>query len=251
VRRWYAAMPVLGVALLIGSGVVDSAASEYRATGSVVILRYDPTPVPPTDDPQDTGAADDGSDGEATAERNPYADFNGSVNITASVLANLGGSVAVRSDIVDGGGTSDYSVDKDEDAPILHIEATASRPARAIESVNLIVAALEKELASRQEQLGVPVEDQMVVDVLVLPDSASELNTARNRALTAVIAITLAGVVASTVIAESVAVGRARHRRSASFGSPDGTPMDGLARPFDLESLADSNDWPSTPSRRQ
>ena len=42
VRRWYVAVGVLALKLLIGIQVVNSVESKYRASGSVVLLRYDP-----------------------------------------------------------------------------------------------------------------------------------------------------------------------------------------------------------------
>jgi hypothetical protein len=196
------ALPVLALVLLIGSRLIDSAQPEYRASGSVVVLPYDPTTAPPL------------VYEEIRPPSNPYSDFNGAVSITAEVLANAGRSDALRERIVADGGTDDFTVEKEEDFPILVIEATADNRAQAVSTVSAVAEELAAELAARQERLGVPAEEQIALDVVLLPERASELNNDRNRALTVIIAVAVAAVIASTVAVESIAQGRARKRRA-------------------------------------
>jgi hypothetical protein len=252
VRRWYAAVPVLAILALVGPGLVDSAEPEYRASGSAVLLRYDPT-------------ASVTPEAEEGPPRNPYADFNGSVNITAAVLENIASGDAIRQQVVDNGGTADFTVQQDEDAPILLIEATARTPAEAISSVSVIAAALDAELGARQERFAVPAEERIVMEVVLLPERAAELETARNRALTVLIAMGVAGVIASTVIAESFAHGRARNRRAAeraaatreariaelTGASPNPTPVSGVPLPPDPSAFEASNGEPATPVKQR
>lgn len=202
VRRWYAALPVLAVVLALGPRLVASADPEYEATGSVVLLQYDPTTATTPPDDEDT-------------PQNPYTDFSGSVGITAAVLENIGNGDALRTGVAAAGGSTDFAIEQDEETPILVIEATAASRPEAIATVASVAAALEAELADRQDRFSVPAEDRIVLEEVLLPTQATQLETARNRALTIVIASGVAGVIGASVLAESFARGRARHRRAA------------------------------------
>ena len=106
-RRWYVAVPVFVTVLLAGALLVRSAEATFEASGSVVVLPYDPT------------IADPPVYEEILPPRNPYADFSGSVNVTAQILADAGTADTFRRGVVDDGGTADFTVSKAEDGPIL------------------------------------------------------------------------------------------------------------------------------------
>jgi uncharacterized protein involved in exopolysaccharide biosynthesis len=199
-RRWFATLPVVCVVLLLGPGFVASADPEYQASGSVVLLP--PAPTTPASDDEEPG--------------NPYSAFSGSIAITAAVLENLGNGEALRQQVAAEGGTTDFTIEQEEETPILSIEATSSTRAEAIATVGIVAAALDDQLAARQDRFDVPEEDRIVLEEVQLPTRASELETSRNRALAIVIGFAVAGVVASAVLAESFATGRKRRRAAAA-----------------------------------
>jgi hypothetical protein len=254
IRRWYVAVPVVVLVLIIGTGLIASAAPTYRASGSVVVLPYDPTNDPPL------------IYEEVRPPRNPYAEIGGSLNTTAEVLAGAGRGDALRQRVVAEGGTADFTVEKEEDFPILLIEATADRRAQAIDTVSAVADELEAELAARQERLNVPAEEQVALDVVLLPERASELHTDRNRAVTVLIAVGLAAVIAATVAAESIAQGRTRNRQAQAERAAadraawvaeqpreadDTPPAMGRLPPPDSSDIAASNGEPSKPAEQR
>jgi hypothetical protein len=167
--------------------------------------------------------------------------------------------------IVDGSGSSDFTVEKQEDSPILDIEASAGTPTQAVDTALAIIDALGAELSARQERLGVPDDDRIVTEVVVPPRRATQLDTERNRALTVVIAFGVAAIIGASVAAESIARGRARSRRAIAaadssratpvrempLGPRDLTPPTGTLVPPDPRTLAESNGDPAKPASQQ
>jgi hypothetical protein len=182
------------------------------------------------------------------------------------LLADVAAGDDFTERIVDAGGSPDYTVEKQEDSPILDIEASATTPTQAVETVSAIIDALSAELSARQERLGVPDDDRIVTEVVVPPRRATQLDTERNRALTVVIAFGVAAVIGASVAAESIARGRARSRRaiaaadSTSRATPVrempldqrdlAPPTDPLVPP-DPRTLAESNGDPAKPAPQQ
>lgn len=211
-RRWYVTIPALLLVGVVALVVVDTSEPEYAAQRSVVLVRTGL--IPQLDDEL----------GDEETPRNPYAEFNASVTVTAEVLQDVVQSGESRRVLREEGLSDDYSVDVAESAPILEIEALAGSPDVAIASAERVAQLVTDDLAARQENFDVPDDSRIVTDNVVVPEQTTRLDTSRDRALIGlavlgVIFIVVVGLLAD-VIARARAARRDRRSEESLFDDP-------------------------------
>ena len=198
VRRWLVAGPVAALTLLLGVQTLSSMKPEYEAKGSLLLLA-------PT---QSTGV-------DTAALRNPFLQFNNSLKTTAIALQAILSQDNQRRLLASEGLSRGYTIATDQTtSPILTVTAKSSRKATAIATVKGVMATIDRELESRQTAVQAPPDLRIKTDVLLLPSNTHKLLATRNRTVAATLALGLAAVLGSAVVAESWSTGRAAARRT-------------------------------------
>lgn len=229
VRRWVVVVPTILVAVLVGSQLLGSVKPDYEAKGSLLLL-LPTTPqesaTPPTDVPD---AAE--PDGISTA--NPFLDLRVSLDRAAAVVSTVMNDDAQKKIIAARGGTRDYEVTVDDDAPILQVTATDEKASVAIDTVNAVIAATRRQIAFREAQREVQPANRIGTDVLSAPTRASALNAAKTRAAVAFVALAIAAVLAVALVVESwsQAAQSRRELRRLSVTRRSGAPSPGPVAP--------------------
>jgi hypothetical protein len=181
-----------------------------------------------TDEDVPSSAAQDASDVTTeTRPINPLESFTASVSITANLLAEYADGDAFHAALRRAGFGADVSVDADEDAPLLRIEAEADDAAVAIDTAVEAARALAEDLDRRQDEFGVTDDERIVAEALVVPTRAQRLDTDRDRGLVAVAILGIVVIVTAGLIAEAIA----RRRRTSHATAAEGSDGDEPASP--------------------
>ena len=112
---------------------------------------------------------------ELSPARKPYADFNGSVVITASVMASIGNGDTLRQQVIDAGGSGDFAVEQEEGSPMLLIDANAGTQRRRSPRCPRRGRAHSASNSPLGRRFAVPDEDRIVLEDVLLPERASKL----------------------------------------------------------------------------
>ena len=88
---------------------------------------------------------------------NPFLSFNDSLNVTATVVSSAVSSDSSVNEILGQGGTRHFTIAPAAgNAPMLLVTAAAPTPGQARTTVRLVANRMDRELASRQTQIGAP-----------------------------------------------------------------------------------------------
>jgi hypothetical protein len=216
-RRWYVAVPVFFVALVIGGGVFLKVPTQYVSTGTMVLTA-------PT-----AGATTAVDPAHATGPGNPLLDFEGSLTITTQLLIQSLSSPSVGQQIAqEGGGTSTFQAgDGNTGGPFVVIVATANSPQQAELTVSLALKYAQDELNARQKNLNAPPSTYIGTQSVVSPTQATTKIT--NKVKDGGIALVV-GLILSVATAYGVDswMSRRRRRRAAAVDDDDDTSIDAI-----------------------
>jgi capsular polysaccharide biosynthesis protein len=227
-RRWIVVVPTILVAALVGWQLLGAVKPDYEAKGSLLLLlptSREQTVTPPADTP-DTAGND-------ISSPNPLLDLQASLDRTAAVFTTVMNDNAQKKVIAARGGTRDYEVTVDKDAPILQVTATDKKASVAIDTVNAVITSARAQIQFREAQRQVSPTNRIGTDVLSAPTRASTLNAAKTRALVAFIALAIAAVLAVALVVESWAQASQsrRERQRLTVAGRRGAPAPGTVAP--------------------
>jgi hypothetical protein len=198
-RRWYVAVPVLTVSVLVAGGVFLKVPTQYEATGTMVLTA-------PT-----AGATTAIDPAKASGPGNPLLDFEGSLTITTQLLIQSLSSPAVQQQIQTEGGASTFQAgDGQTGGPFVVIIADAVTPAQAELTVSLALKYAQNELDARQKNLNAPPSTYIGTQSVVSPTTATTKISGKVKA--AGVAL-VAGVVVSLLAAYGIESWSANRRR--------------------------------------
>jgi hypothetical protein len=198
-RRWYVAVPVFTVSLLIAGGVFLKVPTQYESTGTMVLTA-------PT-----AGATTAIDPAKASGPGNPLLDFEGSLTITTQLLIQSLSSPAVQQQIQTEGGTSTFQAgDGQTGGPFVVIIADAVTPAQAELTVSLALKYAQNELDARQKNLNAPPSTYIGTQSVVSPTTATTKISGKVKA--AGVAL-VGGIVLSLIAAYGIESWSANRRR--------------------------------------
>jgi hypothetical protein len=219
-RRWYVAVPVFFVALVIGGGVFLKVPTQYVSTGTMVLTA-------PT-----AGATTAVDPAHASGPGNPLLDFEGSLTITTQLLIQSMSSPSVAQQIADQGGVSTYQAgDGNTGGPFVVIVATANSPQEAELTVSLTLKYAQNELDARQKNLNAPPSTYIGTQSVVSPTQATTKisNKVKDGGIALVVGLVLSLATAYGV--DSWLSGRRRKRAAED----DDTSIDDIEPDDDVE----------------
>jgi hypothetical protein len=202
-RRWYAAVPVLVVALAAAALVPTRVPPTYRSTASVLFVHAStpgPAPAPAV---------------------NPYLIFDQALVVTAGVVAaSLNDATAVEG-LRRGGANADFTlIPQVSRSPIIDLVVTDEDAATVLRTTDTVLAAIDSTLKSRQAEAGAPAQT-FIRPVVVSRTVTPMVETAnRTRAMAAVGALGIVLSVGTAFLAEA----RAARVRSAPAPSDPARP---------------------------
>jgi capsular polysaccharide biosynthesis protein len=205
-RRWIVVVPTILVAVLVAQQMLGKVKPEYEAKGSLLLLS--PTV-------QDANAA-----AQTGGAVNPYPDLKPALKNAAAAFSIVMNDGAMKATIAKQGLSKDYDVTVDTDSPILLVTATSDRKRVAIETVKAVLQQTEDQITAREVVHKVAPANRMGTDILSSPTNASTVNSAKTRALIALIALGIAATLSVALLVESWAQSPARRdrRRGARRG---------------------------------
>jgi hypothetical protein len=221
-RRWYVAVPVFFIALVIGGGVFLKVPTQYVSTGTMVLTA-------PT-----AGATTAVDPAHATGPGNPLLDFEGSLTITTQLLIQSLSSPSVGQQIAqEGAATSTYQAgDGNTGGPFVVIVATANSPQEAELTVSLALKYAQDELNARQKNLNAPPSTYIGTQSVVSPTQATTKIT--NKVKDGGIALVV-GLILSVATAYGVDSWTSRRRRRRAADDDDDTSIDVIESDDDIE----------------
>jgi hypothetical protein len=220
-RRWYVAVPVFFVALVIGGGVFLKVPTQYVSTGTMVLTA-------PT-----AGATTAVDPAHATGPGNPLLDFEGSLTITTQLLIQSMSSPSVAQQIAEQGGVDTYQAgDGNTGGPFVVIVATANSPQEAELTVSLALKYAQNELNARQKNLNAPPSTYIGTQSVVSPTQAT--TKISNKVKDGGIAL-VAGLVLSLATAYGVDSWLSGRRRRRAAEEADDALIDDLELDDDVE----------------
>ena len=196
-RRWYVAVPAAILVLVASLGVRSSVDLEYKSTGTLLLF----------------------APKEAIVAQNRLLAFN-SLNVPASVTAQVVSSLATREKLVAMGASADYEVglDPTNPAPLVTAVATGGLE-QAKRTVELVLAEVDEDLRRRQVALGAPPDTWITTEIVTPPTKPVAQGGARTRAVIAVLMVGMALAAGLTLAVDLVMDRRAgtprRRRRTA------------------------------------
>jgi len=112
------------------------------------------------------------ADGKPT---NPYMQFSQALSVVADVLKVASSDADSARQIVAGGGTNSYVVERllGASEPIITVTGHAPTPKQAIKTTTLVVKFLTADLKRRQDAVDVSVEDRVKLVTITTPEQAS------------------------------------------------------------------------------
>ncbi|MER6576418.1 hypothetical protein [Nonomuraea sp. NPDC001023] len=213
-RRWYVALPALLLTLTLAYGVYATIPTQYSSTSLLVLT------VPTS------GSYRPARPTEPNPLVNPMLNFDGGLNMTASVLVQIlngpevAGQLGVRPD-----STTSYKVNNGHpnpelliSAPFVVIEGTSRSPQDAKALVERVAERAKVELKRRQQVLNAPPETYINLTEMVAPTEPQGQRGGKTRTAAAVFALGVMAALGSSFAAESIMDGLRRRREE---GPPD------------------------------
>lgn len=194
-RRWYAFVPVLGLALGFAYAQMNATPPAYLATSSAILTG--PALVP-------------GQDPGEVIEVNPFESLGGSLNATTKVLVSLMDSAPERADFASDGVTADFLVTQDD--AVIYFDVQGADPDEVVASANRLVELLDVEVATLQGRPLEAPESRIRAVALSLPSTAVEDPVAGIRVFAIVGALGIILAVTVALVTDTVMQSRRRRR---------------------------------------
>ncbi len=194
-RRWYVILSVLIVAGVLGSSVVSSVPTSYRARATVMLIN---APAVDEETQQVVG--------------NPIGQIDYSTTVLASIMAQIMNGGEVRKQILDAGAEEGYAVNITGQTPVLEMQVVSTDEQASLDSIDVIIAELAQQLEQSQRDAGAPESTWISALTLVQPTEADVLMAGKIRAAAAVAAVGLAAAFSLAFLTESIAAGRRRRQ---------------------------------------
>lgn len=207
--RWYVMAPLLVLTIALTIGVDRAIPTKYQSTSSLSLL-----------------ASQSATAGTSTipGTRNPFLNYNSSLNDTADFLVRRMGSADAGNDLRTRGVTESFSVVLAAAAQGPFITLTVTGPDRehVLTSMNTLTQYTVDQLQAVQVQASVRPEDMIRSMVIVPPGPPAKQTKTKTQdvLLTAFGGLVIAFL--ATFMVESILVSRRRRRRRVPFGAePD------------------------------
>jgi len=200
IRRWYVVLPLLVVTVLVTVAAYSAAASNYTASGQIVLIaptgnsdltRVDGEPIP-------------------NCELNQWCNTGGIAslgNITARSMLDETVSDAILNPYP--GASYEVGLDDDDRSPIITMEVTAASASDALTVLDEVRAGVETGLSTRQVGTAVPLNALITSDEVTRSTEAKVQAGGKLRAAVAAFGLGLAVVLGGAFLAESIARSRA------------------------------------------
>jgi hypothetical protein len=207
--RWYVMAPLLVLTVALTIGVDRAIPTKYQTTSSLSLL-----------------ASQSATAGTSTipGTRNPFLNYNSSLNDTADFLVRRMGSTDTANDLSARGVTEAYSVVLAAAAqgPFITLTVTGSNREHVLTSMNTLTQYTVEQLQAVQVQASVRPEDMIRSMEIVPPGPPAKQTKTKTQD---VLLTGFGGVVIAflaTFMVESVLASRRKRRRRVPFGaSPD------------------------------
>lgn len=196
--RWYITLLFVGATVGACVYVWESADPDYEARAEIILLAPSSTV--------------DGVD------LNPYVTFERSLDVTTRAVAAVVNDSATRTFLADDGVSSEYVVEADEVAPILHVTATARSGSTAVETVGRLVEVIQRSLIDLQLSVDAPADQLVTAQVISQPAAGVPVTVDRDRLTALIGAAGLALLVAVLALVE-------RRWPRATVAARRGTPI--------------------------
>lgn len=205
-RRWYVVLPGLLVTLLAAGMAMKVVSPQYQATGSMVLTS------PPI--------VGDGAD--PNQRTNPYLNFSAPLGATAEIVSSSVNSDQTSTTLKSKGAQGSYlvAVDPNSDAPLITIEATASDPSQALNTMRLVVTAIRGRLQQIQATADAPANQYIHAQAVTTSPTAPAIHGSLIRVLAVVVLVGLLASCGGAVVAEAVSRGRERKARNYRVVAP-------------------------------
>lgn len=230
-RRWYLALPLLGLTLLLAIVSYAKVTPVYEARGSMLLFA--------------PALADD-----AEGRANPYLLY-GNLKVAANVVSEVVSQKEIQEELAATGATGDYEVGTDPMTiePTVVVVATGSDDV-APRTVLAVMQVFERELRAAQEQASAPPRTWITTRVVTPPGELTEQFGGKLRVVAVVLFLGFAVTLIVAFGADALARSRARQQ---GVEAPD----EGLApAPAPATAAAaEASPWtnappPSQPARR-
>jgi hypothetical protein len=199
VRRWYVAVPAFLVALGIAGLSAYTQPRLYEATGTVVLS--EPNPV---------AAHTDGSI-QGNGVGNPLMSFADSLRTSSALLVqNLNSPDAQQQVRRQGGVTTFTASDGSLTGPFIVVKADGRTPDRLTRTVSLAFTYATDQLRQREQALGAPPSQYIVVQTVVAPTDAAQLHGGRTRFAATTVILSLVACLCAVYAAETISRRAAR-----------------------------------------
>ncbi|WP_146103673.1 hypothetical protein [Nonomuraea solani] len=210
-RRWYVALPALLLTFTAAYGIYSTIPTQYSSTALMVLT------VPTSGSYRPPNPTD------PNPLVNPLLNFDGGLNMTASILVQIlngpevAGQIGVRPD-----STTTYKVNNGHpnpelliSAPFVVIEGTSRSPQDAKAIVQRVAERAKIELKRRQQLLNAPQETFINLNEMVAPTEPAAERGGKTRTAAAVFALGVMAALGSSFAAESIMTGLRQRRREA------------------------------------
>ena len=201
VRRFYLTVPIVGIALVLGSLYASKTAPEYHGSASVVMIG--PTAVVAKDVPQPV---------------NPYATL-GTATVVAAIQIDAS-SVQSLTQIVQAGNSTNFSIVQNGKTPILDIATTSRSPRQALSTATQLISIIQADLATRQQPYTSVKANQVTLQVLSPATVGGADKSAKKKALTIAIGIAVVLGILITLLVDGILRSRSRGRRDGPIWEP-------------------------------
>lgn len=203
-RRWYVAIPVFLVALGMAALVVYLTPHKYESTGTVVLTEPNP------------GAAhQDGSLGQQQVA-NPLMNFADSLTTDSELLIRSLNSPEAQQHVQQAGGVSTFTAsDGALKGPYVVVTADAPTPEVLTHTVSLAFDYATQQLLQREQALGAPTAQYIVVKGVVAPTQAAQLHGGKTRFGLVVLILSIVASLCAVFAVETVSRRRRSHEKSA------------------------------------
>lgn len=215
-RRWYVVLPALVLSVVLTLLTYSSIPTRYGSTGVVLLTS-----------PSAGARFSELTSPDELVQVNPLLAFDGSLVISAQIIAQVLNDPATKRAIGAGpGSASTYLANNGEtNGPILFV---ATESDSAAEAEALAARALERakqELDNRQRELGAPPSTFITSQVLVAPTAAEAQIGGKIRFAGAAMVLSLLATLGATFAFDSLIEAMKRRRRLAGEPAPAPLPI--------------------------
>lgn len=232
-RRWKIVISGLLITAVAGLLALRILPPTYQATGSVVFI----PPSVTTDPSSRTGV-------QGT---NPFLDFGSPLAATAEVVSASVNSDASAKSLKARGASGTYQValDPNSDAPLVSVEATARNAKSAIQTRDLVVAAVQRKLLEIQRSAGSPANQFVRAQTVTMSDTAPRVHGSLIRALAVIVIVGVVLSCGAALVVEGLRRGR-QSRSTSTDVERWQVGVDAAKTPIDIDhtSMADEEFHP-------